>query len=33
MPKTINLYIVYTTDLVNRINNINNVVDILKKLC
>jgi tetratricopeptide (TPR) repeat protein len=33
MPKTINLYIVYTNELVNRTNNINNVVDVIKKLC
>lgn len=33
MPKTINLYIVYTNELINRINNINNVIEILKKLC
>jgi hypothetical protein len=33
MPKTINLYIVYTTELVNRITNINNVVDYFKKIC
>lgn len=33
MPNTINLYIVYTTELVNRITNINNLVDYFKKIC
>ena len=33
MPKTINIYIVYTNELENRITNLNNVIDVFKKLC
>lgn len=33
MPKTINIYIVYTNELENRINNLNNVIDVFAKLC
>lgn len=33
MIKTINIYIVYTTELENRIANLNNVIDVFKKIC
>ena len=33
MAKNINIYIISTEELKNRINNINNVVSILKNLC
>lgn len=33
MINTINIYIVYTNELENRIKNINNVIEILKKIC
>ena len=33
MSKIINIYIVYTNELENRIKNLNNVIEIFKKLC